>query len=248
MAEQANRTIRRTFEVLDYLDARNRPVRLRDVTTDLGYPASSASGVLKSLVVLGYLNYDRDTLSYTLTSRITTLGTRLNEPLWQDARVMSALERLGRLTGSMVGLGVQSDIYAQYITVVPAIRPVPYQLRPGAIRPVTRCGIGWALLSLRDDAEIERLRRRVNAKEDDRSLHVPAGRLQAQIARVRRTGYAFSRHTWQPGFGIIAMPLPRPVGGRWCAIGVAGSVDALDAAEAVIAPELRDAVLGVDRA
>ena len=76
MAEQVNRTIRRTFEVLDYLDARNRPVRLRDVTTDLGYPASSASGVLKSLVVLGYLNYDRDTLSYTLTSRITTLATR----------------------------------------------------------------------------------------------------------------------------------------------------------------------------
>jgi len=65
---------------------------------------------------------------------------------------------------------------------------------------------------------------------------------------VRRTGYAFSRHTWQPGFGIIAMPLPRPVGGRWCAIGVAGSVEALDAAEAVIAPELRDAVLGVDQA
>ena len=246
MAEQANRTIRRTFEVLDYLDACNRPVRLRDITSDLGYPASSASGVLKSLVVLGYLNYDRDTLSYTLTPRITTLGTRLNEPLWRDTRVMGALEHLGRVTGGMIGLGVQSDIYAQYITVVPSTRSVPYQLRPGAIRPVTRCGIGWALLSLREDAEIERLRRRVNAKEDDRSLHVTAAQIEAQVADVRRTGYAFSRHTWQPDFGIIAMPLPRPIGGRWCAIGVAGSVEALDAAETIIAPELRATVQGMD--
>ena len=52
MAEQANRTVRRTFEVLDYLDTHNRPVRLHDITTDRGYPGSSASGVLKSLVVL----------------------------------------------------------------------------------------------------------------------------------------------------------------------------------------------------
>ncbi len=246
MSEQANRTIRRTFEVLDYLDARNRPVRLKDITTDLRYPPSSASGILKSLVVLGYLNYDRDTMSYTLTPRITTLGTRLNDALWQDRRVMGALERLAAATGAMVGLGVQSDIYAQYITVLPPPGPVAYQLRPGAIRPVTRCGIGWALLSLRDDAEVERLRRRVNAKEGDRALHVSAATIEAQIGTVRRKGYAFSRHTWLPGFGIIAMPLPHPIGGRWCAIGAAGDVPMLDAREPVIAAELHAIMRDLD--
>ena len=177
MRDQANRSIRRGFEVLDYLDAKNRPVRLKDITADLGYPTSSASGVLKSLVVLGYLNYDRDTMAYTLTPRITTLGTRLNDALWQDGQVTAMLERVGRLTGGTVGLGVQSDIYAQYITVRPPTQPVATHLRPGAIRPVTRCGIGWALLSLREDDEIERLRRRVNAKEPDGALHVGAAAL-----------------------------------------------------------------------
>ena len=162
MAEGANRTIRRVFEVLDYLDGRNRPVRLKDVTADLGYPVSSASDVLKSLVVLGYLNFDRDTMSYTLTARVTTLGTRLNDALWQDRPLMAALERLHALTES--------------------------------------------------------------------------------IRTVRRRGYAFSRHTWHPGIGIIAMPVPHPVGGRWCALGAAGSVDELDRAERAIAAELRAAV------
>lgn len=232
--------------MLDYIDAKNRPVRLKDITTDLLYPPSSASGVLKSLVVLGFLNYDRDTLSYTLTPRVTTLGSRLNDALWQDRRVMLALEQLVSMTGVMVGLGVQSDIYAQYITVLPPPSPVPYQLRPGAIRPVTRCGIGWALLSQREDAEVERLRRRVNAKEEDRTLHVSAATLGGQIATVRRLGYAFSRHTWQPGVGIIAMALPRPIGGRWCAIGAAGDVPSLDAAEASIAGHLRAVTQGLD--
>ena len=119
-----------------------------------------------------------------------------------------------------------------------------YQLRPGAIRPLTRSGIGWALLSQRDDEEIERLRRRVNAKQADRALHVAAAALAAQIAVVRRTGYAFSRNTFHPGIGIIAMPLPRQVGGRWCAIGAAGTVVDLDRDEQAITAELREIVSG----
>ncbi|WP_158743823.1 IclR family transcriptional regulator [Acidisphaera sp. L21] len=249
MAEAANRTIQRTFEVLDYLDGKNRPVRLKDITTDLGYPASSASGVLKSLVVLGYLNFDRDTMSYTLTPRINTLGTKLNDAVWQDGRIMAALERLGALTGGRVGLGVQSDIYAQYITVLPARRSsAPYPLRPGAIRPLTRCGIGWALLSLRDDDEVERLRRRVNAKEEDPARRISAATLAAQIEEVRRTGYAFSRHNFHTGVGMIAMPLPRPVGGRQYAMGAAGTVEELDASEIAIRAELRAIMHELDEA
>lgn len=247
LAEQANRTIRRTFEVLDYLDASDRPVRLKEVVAALGYPLSSASGVLKSLVVLGYLNYDRDTMGYTLTARITTLGTRLNDAVWRDGPIMEALEALGALTGGTVGLGVQSDIHAQYLTVVQAVRPVAYRLRAGAIRPLTRCGMGWALLSLRDDAEIERLRRRVNAKEHDPALHVSAEALHGIIAQVRRAGHAFSRHTFHRGVGMIAMPVPHPVGGRWCALGAAGSVPELTAMHGRIARKLREIVEGLSR-
>ncbi|MGI4946248.1 MAG: IclR family transcriptional regulator [Janthinobacterium lividum] len=245
MAEQANRTIQRTFEVLDYLDASNRPVRLKEVVAALGYPLSSASGVLKSLVMLGYLNYDRDTMSYTLTARISTLGTRLNDAVWQDRPIMAALEELGALTGGTVGLSVQSDIYAQYLTVVQAVRPVAYRLRAGAIRPLTRCGMGWALLSLRDDAEIERLRRRVNAKEHDPALRVSAKALCQTMEQVRNDGYAFSRHTFHRDVGMIAMPVPHLVGGRWCALGAAGTVAELDAMHDRIALKLRQVVGGL---
>jgi IclR family transcriptional regulator, KDG regulon repressor len=245
MRDLANKTIRRTFEVLDYFNASREPVRLKDITANLDYPASSASGVLKTLVVLGYLTYDRDTMCYTLTPRLAALGSRANESQPQDVRIMGALQQLNDATGCMVGYGIQSDIYAQYITVLSTSRPVPYRLQPGAVRPMTRCGLGWALLSRRGDAEIDRLRRRVNAQEDDRALHVSAEALSERIGTVRRIGYAFSRHTFRPGVGIIAKPLPHPVGGRLAAIGVAGTVDSLEAKEASIASALHRVIAGL---
>jgi IclR family transcriptional regulator, KDG regulon repressor len=246
MREAPNRTIQRTFEVLDYIDTVKRPVRLKDITTELAYPASSASDVLKSLVLLGYLNYDRDTLTYTLTPRITTLGSHLDAASWREQPVTEALHQLNARFGGTVGLGMQSDIYAQYISVLPGRRPTPYRLRPGAIRPVTRCGLGWALLSRRSDAEIERLRRRVNAKEQDAGLRISADRLSEWIGAARCKGYAFSRSVFQPGVGIIAMPVPHPLGGRYLAIGVAGSVRYLEREEDVIAAGLTTVIAGLE--
>jgi IclR family transcriptional regulator, KDG regulon repressor len=201
--------------------------------------------LLKTLVVLGYLTYDRDTMRYTLTPRLAALGSRANESQPQDLWIMEALQQLREATGCMVGYGIQSDIYAQYITVLPTSSTAPYRLRPGAVRPMTRCGLGWALLSQRDDAEIDRLRRRVNAQEDDRALHVSAAALSERIGAVRRIGYAFSRHTFREGAGIIARPLPSPVGGRLAAIGVAGTVDSLEAKEASIASALQSVIAGL---
>jgi IclR family transcriptional regulator, KDG regulon repressor len=240
MPQSANRTIERTFEVLDYFSSRNGPVRLKEVVRDLAYPASSASVILKSLVVLGYANFDRDTMAYTLTSRIAALAQNFHENATpEDQRLATARQRLSKLTGGTIGVGIQSDIYAQYISVLPNQRPMPYQVRPGAVRPITRCGLGLALLSRRGDNEIDRLRRRVNARESDRRLHISEGVLADQIASVRHKGYAFSRGMFREGVGFIGIALPRPLGGRWSALGVGGMVSALAEQEDLIVAELK---------
>jgi len=42
--------------------------------TKLGYPVSSGAAMLKSLVSLGYLEYDRKTQTYLPTMRIAVAG------------------------------------------------------------------------------------------------------------------------------------------------------------------------------
>lgn len=240
MPEPANRTIARTFEVLDYLNER-QPVRLKEVVRDLGYPASSATVILKSLVVLGYASFDRASMAYTLTPRIAGMAHSLSDraPPEDQPVIAAARQRLSRLTGGTIGFGIQSDIYAQYLSVVPNRRPMPYRIRPGSVRPITRCGLGLALLSRQSDDAIDRLRRRVNAKENDRRLHIGQAELADHIAGVRERGYAFSLGLFHEGIGFIGIALPKPLAGRWSALGVGGMIPQLAEQEELIVTELK---------
>jgi IclR family transcriptional regulator, KDG regulon repressor len=240
MPEPANRTIARTFEILDYLNERQRRVRLKQVVRDLGYPASSATVILKSLVVLGYASFDRASMTYTLTPRLAGMAQSFRDNLPpEDPRLAAARQRLSELTGGTVGIGIQSDIYAQYLSVVPNRHPMPYRIRPGMVRPITRCGLGLALLSRQSDRTIDRLRRRVNAKEKDRRLHIDETALAGQIACVREKGYAFSRGMFHEGIGFIGIAFPKPIDGRWLAFGVGGTISQLIEQEDLIVAELK---------
>ena len=51
----------RTLEVLELFHEQRAPLRLKYIFEKLSYPQSSTTSLLKSMVVLGYLNYDRPT-------------------------------------------------------------------------------------------------------------------------------------------------------------------------------------------
>ena len=74
MDRDAVKSARRAFEILELFDRERRPLALKDILEALGYPASSGSALLKSLVALGYLDYDRDRRTYFPTMRISALG------------------------------------------------------------------------------------------------------------------------------------------------------------------------------
>ena len=105
------------------------------------------------------------------------------------------------------------------------------------MRPITHCGLGLALLSRQSDDEINRLRRRVNAKEPDRSLHISARSLADQIEIVRRKGYSFSRGLFHEGVSFVGVALKEPLDGRWSALGVGGMISALAEQEDMIAAD-----------
>jgi DNA-binding IclR family transcriptional regulator len=103
--------------------------------------------------------------------------------------------------------------------------------------------MGWVLLSAKPDAEIERLRRRVNAAADEK---LSREALMARVNEVRAKGYAFSKHTVSEGVGIIAAALPQGPFGRVFAIGAAGYVSRLERKETAIVEALRAAVRSLE--
>jgi DNA-binding IclR family transcriptional regulator len=240
VAEGAVKSAKRALEILEVFSRHRRPLALKEVLDELGYPTSSGSALMKSLVALGYLDYDRERRTYFPTMRIAALGDWVGKALFGDGPLLPALEGLHANTGETVVLAVQSDLHAQYVHLIHSHEPLRIGAQPGTRRPLARSGLGLVLLSAKTDAEIERLRRRINASsEDDLQSREE---LMARVNTVRARGYAFSKHSISQGVGIIGMALPKGPFGRTFAVGVAGQVPRLEDKQDLIVTELQTVI------
>lgn len=237
MAEGAVKSAQRALEILEVFARQRRPLALKEILEELGYPTSSGSALMKSLVALGYLDYDRERRTYFPTMRIAVLGNWVPGVLFGDGALLPALEALHEAIGETVVLAVQSDLHAQYVHVIHSAEPLQFRAPPGTRRPLARSGMGLALLSAKGDTEIERLRRRINASGED-GLPQTREELMARVGEVRARGYAFSRNSISPGLGIIGAALPKGPFGRVFAVGVAGRVERLDDKKDAIVADL----------
>lgn len=246
MAENAVKSAKRALEILEVFARHRRPLALKELLDELGYPTSSGSALLKSLVQLGYLDYDRERRTYFPTMRIAVLGAWVPGALFGDGQLLPALEALRDRTGETVILAVQSDLHAQYVHLIQAAEPLAARVSPGTLRPLARSGLGLVLLSGKTDAEIERLRRRINAAGEGAAQTREA--LMARVGEVRARGYAFSKNAFSPGVGIIGAALPKGPFGRMSAVGVAGALPRLEDKEDAIVAELRATVQRLEQA
>ena len=236
------KTARRLFRILEYFDAVQRPLTLKEVATRFKYPVSSTSAILKSMVVLGYIDYDRYSRTYMPTMRMMQLGQWVQAVLFGEGGIVSLAKHLNKATEETVAIATQSDLYMQYIHLVPSPHTIQFIARPGVVRPLARSGLGWMLLSARSDEMIEKLVRRTNFEEEDPARKVDLNELMTRIREIRTNGYVISLNTVTAGEGIIGMLLPERRHGRILAIGVGGPVDRLVAKKSKILKLLHEGI------
>jgi IclR family KDG regulon transcriptional repressor len=219
----------RILDVLECFETAKTPLGLKEIAEHFGWPVSSTATLLKSLMLRGYLGYDRFERVYMPTMRLATLGNWVGTTLFGNNTVLDLMHELQDATGETITLGAQSDLYAQHIHILPSTLAIQVVLRPGTLRPLVRSGLGALLLSVRSDDVIDFLLRRSNFEEPDRKKRVRLDDLLARVETVRAQGYVHARNTFVQGAAIIGMLLPPRQSRRVMAINVIGPVDRLDA-------------------
>ncbi|HMN70671.1 MAG TPA: IclR family transcriptional regulator C-terminal domain-containing protein [Rhodoblastus sp.] len=228
MTKAAIKSARRVFEVMELFERERQPLGLKFICETLKYPGSSGAAILKSLVLLGYLEYDRATRTYLPTMRIAVMGQWVAKHLFTEAKLLPLMKTLRDKTRETIILGTQSGTNAQYVHVMHSLEAIRYMTEPGSIRPLARCGIGLALLAGKSDEEIDMLVYRSNYAEPNRARRVALADVMATIRTIRQQGYYFSRGTYTAGVGVIAMLLPSAPFNRMFAVGIGGPVYRLE--------------------
>jgi IclR family transcriptional regulator, KDG regulon repressor len=232
------KSAQRVCEVFEFFQEARRPLALKDFVARLQYPPSSASVLLKSLVELGYLEYDLTHRAYFPTMRMTSMVGWVERARFGNGSVVAAMRRLQEATSETVSLGAQSDLLAQYVFQIPGVLPIPYPRLRQTVRPIEKSGLGWLLLSALPDDHIERLLKRINYRSRDKN-RITLGALMQQVNAVRSNGYVFSRHTVVQGAGLIGMLIRRgSQGARQLALSIHGPVTRLEKKKELILREL----------
>ena len=227
MRSQPVKSAARVIEVLELFTADPRPLSLKEISTRLGYPQSSTTVLMKSLMSLGYLNYDPARRVYFPTLRVTRLGEWIPQALFGAGKVLDVMNDIHNATGEVVALAVLNDVYIQYIKVIQSSHPLRIHIEEGAMRLATRSAAGWMLLSMKSDGEVDKLARRANIAVQTVSERVNVGEFVKMMPQIRRENWAYTENTPYLGAATVCVPLSITLQGQPVTLGMGGPVERL---------------------
>lgn len=198
----------RAFAILEFFRVHQRPCSMSEMALGLDYPRSSTTVLLKTLVKLGYLNYDRRSRNYFPTPKVTGLGNWVPNALFGSGQVIDAMNDLHAATGESVFLGTLNDVYLQYIQTRESTHMLRFHIDEGTIRPVTQSIAGLVLIAAMSSDKLDNIVRRANIATPDPVDRVELDTVVAQIAEIRKNRYGYVEDLPFAGGATLAMLLP----------------------------------------
>ncbi len=222
MRRQAVKSAMRTFEVLELFAERRTPMALHEIYTALNYPQSSTTNLLKSMVMLGYLNYNRARRTYLPTMRINALGGWLARYIQTEGGFRDLVEEMQRRTDETVSLVTQNDLFIQYLFLRTPDHPYKNAPPDGTMRMLIDSSGGRAMMSRMSDRAIDKLCRYTNHYEIGAGLNVSYAEVMKDINWVRHVGYCYRPNYPTSDVSSISIALDADLHGIPLAIGVGG--------------------------
>jgi DNA-binding IclR family transcriptional regulator len=232
----------RVIQIFEFFDTHRREANMIEVAAALGYPQSSASALLRSLVALGYLHYDTRRRTYRPTERVALLGSWVSPPLFRDGRLLRLMEDLRRRTGLSVVLIARNGLHAQIYKILQGNGPAKTALRGGQLDAIAASGMGEALLSTYPDAEFRKIGHRINAEATSAAQVVNVAELLQSLRGIRALGFLYTEPAAEAPLGLVAVRLPAGLADRPLAIAMAGPIDVVKPRRQMLADLMRETI------
>lgn len=202
---------RSTMRVLDILEAlanSSDGLTMAEVCREVGAPKGSISPILHTMADSGYVAYDGLTKRYTIGLKTYLLGKSFDRESTSMSLFMAAMRDVTAACGETCQLGVLDHGRVLYVAKVDSPQPVRLTSSIGKTLPIHYTAIGKALVSELPEAEV----RSMLAEPLERPTRATVrnvDELLAQLAEVRREGFAYDREEATEAVQCVAVGIRR---------------------------------------
>jgi DNA-binding IclR family transcriptional regulator len=200
--------IDRMMDVLFQLEKRSDGATIRDLVDRLGLPRTTVYRILNTLQFHDVVRRLGDG-SYRLGPRLVALAARaVGDRHGLDLATLSKphLDRLSRETGEASKLSVRDGDGVLVVAGAPGTREYALTVVPGQRLPLHAGAASKVLLAAMEKDELAEFLSRRLARYTSRTL-ADRKRLQAELARIRRQGWAQDKGEYTPSIHAFAAPI-----------------------------------------
>lgn len=238
MSQDLVKSAARALEILEVFASERKHMNSAQLGAILGYPKSSLSVLLKSLVAQGYLTNGGGDQDYFPTLKLARLGEWIPAALLGSDALLPMLAKLRDQTGETVTLTIAADIHMRCLHALIGTHPISLQVEEGVSFPMIGTAIGTMYLATQKEKFVSALLTRW-AKQDPGQSKAGMAKLRADIEDARMRGVACAYDIVLPDTGAIAMPIQIGTGDEALVVAVAGLNHRMHQKEASIIQTMR---------
>lgn len=196
------------FQVIELL-AENGPMGIMDLSGALGFHKSTTHRLVTSLLMLGYIRQEEESLKYALSFKFLEIGSKILDQTNMASLIHPSLKRLSEQLGETVHLVRREGTEAVYIDKVESnVGSIRMVSRVGSRIPLYCSGVGKALLAELSDGEIEEVWNSSDVRKLTPHTISTLEELMKRVREVRALGYALDNEENEEGVRCIAVSLP----------------------------------------
>lgn len=201
-------SVRKGLEVMEAFSSNKPRLRLLEVARLTDQPKATAYRLLRTLMALGYVNYDKSTMEFYLGPRVMSLGFTVLSSLDLREVARPYLEDLSQKTGQNVNLGLLDRAEVIYVERIKKRQILNIDLFVGSRLPAHSSSIGQAILAFLGQ---DKLQEAIEILLADEVAAAEIGHdgveLKKNLAQVREQGYAINDQDSFIGLRAVAAPL-----------------------------------------
>ena len=202
----------RLFALLEVIAAKDQRHSLQSLVEETGLPKATLHRMLQQLEYAELLQREGDNRHYGIGTRLRSLAENLLLNDSHRGARHTVLKKLVEEVGESCNITALSGDEVIYLDRVETAAPLRFYLRAGSRVPAHCSASGKILLTQMSAAQRHRLLAHAPLEKYTAATSTDMDRLEREIRRARKDGYALDDEEFLPGLMCIAVLVPRDSG------------------------------------